>query len=123
MDRDRWKKLLALSPTGKTRQIERRKFRRYGLQLELLEVNGKKVTDCFLVDLSVSGARLELSFSPPLLSSLAIRCHIPSQVEPMTLHGRVVWTKPGLIRNRFVVGMQFYQLHWEIEKLLEQPCR
>lgn len=122
MDRDRWKKLLALSPAGKTKQIERRQFRRYDLHLELLELNGKKMTDCFLVDLSAGGAKLELPFSPPMLSPLTFRCQIGPRTEPLTFHGRVVWSKPGLIRNRFVVGLQFYQLHWEIERLLEQQC-
>lgn len=123
MDRDRWKKLLALSPRVQLRRGEQRQGRRYPLQVELLEINGQSLPGCFLTELSAEDARLELPFALPSLSPLSIRFRLPGHQDDLVMHGRVAWSRPGVLRHRFVLKLQFYQPHWEIERLLEQPCR
>ncbi len=122
MDRERWKKLWSISKIGVGPRVDRRQHRRYLLRLELLEVNGKSVAQGLLLDLSASGARLDLPFSPPMLSPLSFKIQLPETSAPLTLAGRVIWSKPALERGRFFVGLQFYQLHWELERLLEKIC-
>lgn len=123
MDRDRWKKLLALSPREQPRREKRRPSRHYPLQVELLAINGQSLPGCFLTELSAEEARLELPIALPLLSPLSIRFRLPGHQDDLVMHGRVSGSKPGVLRHRFVVSLQFYQPHWEIERLLEQLCR
>ncbi len=122
MDRDRLKKLLALASLSHKPFKERRQHRRYLLRLPLLEINGTSKEHSYLADCSVSGARLELPFSPPLLSPLNFKVQLPEGNQTLEFSGRVIWTKPAPLRGQFFVGVQFYQFHWELERLLEKIC-
>ncbi len=99
-------------------QRNRRQARRYPFDRELLEVNGKPAQGDRIVDLAMGGARLRLRWVPPLMSQIKVTFTVENQPQPMTLSGRVVWTRASKERGWFEAGIQFYQPFWAIDQTL-----
>ncbi len=88
--------------------------------MELLGINGKPDQEARLLDLSTNGAKLALPFSPPLMAQMTISFLLPGLDQPTEIKGRVVWKKPVNSEKLYVVGFQFYQNYWEIDRWLRQ---
>ncbi len=100
---------------------EKRRARRFPLDLEILAIQGKPAPAARLVDLSSNGARLKLPFSVRLKEQLNFQCLLPGLKKPIKLSGYVVWKKPAGPDGLFVLGVQFYQNYWELDQWLRQP--
>lgn len=97
-----------------------RRTQRYRVHLEVAEMNGQRVTDTFVTDLSSLGARIEAA------SPLAARKHVEltlrrSAQEALDLSGQVVWIRPLLTNpGRFQMGLNFFSPRWDIDRLGRQ---
>lgn len=106
------------------RQAElRRRARRFLINRELLEVNGKPGHGAQLVDLSMNGARLRLPFSPPFLSQITMKFSLLDDAKIFSVVGRVIWSRMSFTRGWYDVGVQFYQNYWEIDQILRLEQR
>ncbi len=106
------------------KQAERlRKARRFPVNRELLEVNGKPGNGAQLLDLSMNGARLRLPFSPPFMSQITLKFTLQTDARIQSVIGRVIWSRRGLDKDWYEVGVQFYQNYWEIDQLLRLEQR
>jgi hypothetical protein len=110
------KELLAL--LQKKREEQPRRARRFAINTELLEVNGKSRRGAKIVDLSMNGAKLALPFSPPFMSHMTLTFSLGGAEKVFKVVGRVIWSRMSLEKGWFEVGMQFYQNYWEIEYVL-----
>lgn len=100
--------------------VERRRARRYALNLEIMEVNGKSAPGARILELSTNGTKLELPFSPPLYDPVTLVFLLPGFNKPSKLVGRVVWKRPPNSQGLHVIGLQFYQNYWELDQWLRQ---
>jgi hypothetical protein len=112
-----------LTRMAKKREVERRRARRYLVNIELLEANGNPGKGSKIIDLSVNGAILKLSFSPPFMSQIAFKFNLPPSSKIFRVVGRVIWVKMTLQKGWYEVGVQFYQNYWEIDQLLRLETR
>lgn len=101
---------------------ERRRARRYRVDIELKTINGKNVPGARLLDLSANGAKVESTLSPRLKEHFTITLLLPGIPNPCQVNGSVVWKKPAAA-GLYVVGVQFYQNNWELDKWLRQQPR
>jgi hypothetical protein len=109
---------------------EQRRARRFALNLEILEVNGKPAPGARLLDLSTNGARLELPFAARINEQVKFTILLPGLTKPSTLiglvvkpsklMGRVVWKKPASPGGWYITGLQFYQNSWELDQWMRE---
>ena len=99
---------------------EQRRARRFGINLEILEINGKPAQGARILDLSTNGARLELPFSFPINDQLKLIVLLPGLKKPSTFIGRVIWKKPANSEGQYTIGLQFYQNYWDLDQWLRQ---
>jgi hypothetical protein len=112
-----------LAKLARKKDEQRRRARKYVVNTELLETNGAPGGGARIIDLSMNGARLELPFSPPFMSQMTLKFTLQGSKKIMRVVGRVIWSRIGLKRNWYEVGVQFYQNYWEIEQLLRLEQR
>ena len=112
-----------LAKLEKKREEQRRRSRRYRLNTELLEVNGRPGKGSKIIDLSTNGAKVELPFSPPFMSQMTLKFELQGAQKVLQVVGRVLWSKMTLKRGWYEVGIQFYQNYWEIDQLLRLEQR
>lgn len=99
---------------------EQRRARRFGLNVEILEIIGKSVQRARLLNLSSNGATVELPFSARINEQVAFWVLLPGLKKPIKFIGRVAWRKPVNPDGRYETGLQFYQNYWEIDQWLRQ---
>ena len=99
---------------------EQRRARRFGINLEILEINGKSAQGARILELSTNGARLELPFSFQINDQLKLIVLLPGLKKPSTFIGRVTWKKPANSEGRYATGLQFYQNYWDLDQWLRQ---
>jgi hypothetical protein len=97
---------------------EQRRARRYTLNLEVLEINGKPAPGAMLLELSSNGARLALPYAVRINEQLKFTVLLPGLARPSTYSGRVVWRKPADPTGRQATGLQFYQNYWDLDQWL-----
>jgi PilZ domain len=109
---------LAMEQKRKSQRI-----RRFKINLDILEANGVPGRGSKIVDLSMNGAKLELPFSPPFMSQIALKFGLPESEKIFQVVGRVIWSKMTLQKGWYEVGVQFYQNYWEIDHELRLQNR
>jgi hypothetical protein len=112
-----------LAKLEQKRKIQRRHARRYNINAELIETNGNPGNGSKIIDLSMNGAKVEVPFSPPFMSQIALKFSLPESEKIFHVVGRVIWSRMTLQRGWYEVGVQFYQSHWEIDQLLRLQVR
>jgi hypothetical protein len=112
-----------LTRQKKQHEEKRRRARRFIINSELLEINGRPGQGSKLIDLSMNGARLGLSFSPPFMSQITFSFSLGGSKKIFKVVGRVIWSRATLQRSWYEVGIQFYQNYWEIDHLLRLEVR
>jgi hypothetical protein len=112
-----------LAKLKKKREEQRRRARKFVLNSELLETNGRPGRGSKIIDLSMNGARLELPFSPPFMSQMEFKFSLGGPEKIFKVVGRVLWSRMTLQRGWYEVGIQFYQNYWEIDQLLRLEPR
>jgi hypothetical protein len=100
--------------------VEKRRARRFVLDLEIMEINGKAATGAKLLDLSANGARLDLPLARRLGEQLGLLILLPGLKKPSKFFVRVVWKRPPDQAGRHIIGVQFYQNNWELDQWLRQ---
>ncbi len=66
--------------------------------------------DVFLRDASAQGVKLTTTHQMLLHDSVSLTIELPNGCEPMTLTGRVVWTRKKT-ETSWDVGIQFHVMH------------
>jgi hypothetical protein len=112
-----------LTKLKKKRGEQHRRARRYVINTELLEANGRPGQGSRIIDLSMNEAKLELPFSPPFMSQITLNFSLRGAEKVFKVVGRVIWSKLTLQKGRYEVGIQFYQNYWEIDYLLRLEVR
>lgn len=112
-----------LAKLARQKDEQLRRARRFVVNTELLETNGAPGGGAKIINLSINGARLELPFSPPFMSQITLKFALQGSKKIMRVVGRVIWSRIGLKRNWYEVGVQFYQNYWELEQLLRLEQR
>jgi Tfp pilus assembly protein PilZ len=96
-----------------------RKSLRHPSNLEVLEVDNKRVTETYVKDLSTSGCKLETPSLYSVMRLIKVKIKLPAVEKEFILDGRVVWARPVFQRpGRFVLGVKFHMPSWELESLL-----
>jgi hypothetical protein len=99
------------------RRIER-KAQRYPAKLGVSAINGRPVTDTFLLDISALGAKLESSSPLAPHYPVEIDVFLPGAQTETNLAGVVIWVQPLMASaGRFLMGIQFHQRFWDIDQL------
>ncbi len=95
-----------------------RQAERYPTKLAVTNINGKPVTDTFLLDISALGAKLE---SPNFLTPhypVKVVVLLPETQTETNLAGSVKWMRPLLTTpGRYLMGIEFHQRFWYIDQL------
>ncbi len=110
-------RVISLTVQPGKRRVPRR-AQRYQVRWPVKEINGKPARDCWVVDVSSLGARLETTTA--LAPNQPVRFTVvhPEKQTEITLNGRVVWMRPLFPTvDRFVQGLQFFSVNWELERL------
>jgi hypothetical protein len=97
-----------------------RRARRFSINLEILEINGKPAQGARILDLSTNGARLELPFSFRIKDQLKLIVLLPGLKKPSAFIGVVIWKKPANSEGHYITGLQFYQNFWDLDQWLRQ---
>jgi hypothetical protein len=94
-----------------------RQARRYPVKLTVANLNGKPVTDTFLLDLSAMGARLESSTPLALRYPVEISFLLSGAQTETKLAGVVVWVRTLVASpRRYLMGVEFYKCYWDIDQ-------
>ena len=98
---------------------ERRRARRQLLitDVDLLSADGAPLARGDLVNLSDSGARLDLGVPLPEAGAVRLAVHVPGQVRPFRLDAVVMWQKPAA--TGFAHGVRFQALGPEEAQFLK----
>ena len=94
---------------------EKRRARRYELNIDILELNGKPVQGARILDLSTNGAKLELTYSPRINEQLIFKFILPGFQRQNKISGRVAWKKT-ILEGRYIIGIQFFNNFWDIDQ-------
>lgn len=95
-----------------------RQASRYPTKLAVTKINGKPVTDTFLLDISALGAKLESPTPLALRFPVEVVVSLPGAQTETNLSGVVTWMRPlAASPARYLMGIQFYQRFWEIDQL------
>jgi MinD-like ATPase involved in chromosome partitioning or flagellar assembly len=87
-----------------------RRAQRYQVHLEVKELNGHRVADTCLVDISTVGARLESSTLLKPKDHVAFSFHQPNEDSETRLAGVIVWVKPVEGQTgRYQMGVEFHR--------------
>ncbi|MBI4643543.1 MAG: PilZ domain-containing protein [Deltaproteobacteria bacterium] len=95
-----------------------RQAQRYPAKLAVTNLNGRPVTDTFLMDISALGAKLESS--TPLARRYPVEINIlfPGAQTETKLAGMVVWMRPSVASpGRYLMGVKFHQRFWDLDQL------
>ena len=85
-----------------------RRAQRHQVNLEVQELNGQRVTDTYLIDISTVGARLESSSPLKPSDRVQFSFHQPNETLATSLAGVVVWAKPVEGKTgRYQMGVEF----------------
>jgi Tfp pilus assembly protein PilZ len=96
-----------------------RRALRYPVRLVVLEVNGKRVAETYLTDISTTGFRMEAPSPYSPRRSMEFKILLPGSQKDLIFAGQVVWIRPAMeAANRFLIGVKFHVSKWEIEPLL-----
>lgn len=101
--------------------MRKRAAKRHLVQLQVIELNGEPVTDTFLLDLSVHGARLESS--SPLIADYraSLSFFLPGEETKTEVLGEVRWVHPlHHSPGRYQMGLKFDNPLWELDKLIHE---
>jgi hypothetical protein len=99
------------------KRIERR-VQRYPVRLRVVQLNGQKTRNTFMVDVSSLGARLEtdIPLAPRNLVVFSVFLH-QYNVEAR-FSGQVMWMRPLIQKpGLFQIGLQFFGPNWDIDRL------
>ena len=97
-----------------------RKALRHASNLEVLEVDNKRVTETYLKDLSTTGCKIEAPSLYSVKRPLKIKLKLPSSEKELILTGQVVWSRPVFQKpGRFMMGVRFNVPSWELQSLLK----
>ena len=85
-----------------------RRAQRHQVHLEVKELNGQRVTDTYLIDISTVGARLESSTPLKPRDQVQFSFHQPNEDLETRLAGVVVWAKSVEGKTgRYQMGVEF----------------
>ncbi len=95
------------------KQRASRRAQRYQVHFEVKELNGHRVTDTYVIDISTVGARLE-SPTPLELKDQVLFSFIPPNEDSETsLAGTIVWVKSaGEKTGRYHIGVEFFDSYF-----------
>lgn len=95
-----------------------RRVQRFPVRLQVQELNGRPVSDTWVVDVSSLGARLETVMPLSPRNPVTVAVVLPGQAAPVRLSGQVVWLRPLVqMPGRFQLGVRFFGPNWEIDRL------
>lgn len=69
-----------------------------------IDINDNPLTDCMIVDLSVTGARIHIEEKSKLPQKFILLVHIFPEMPPLKIKARRVW------RNRDLAGLHYEKL-------------
>ncbi len=100
---------------------ERRIFERFSARFpaRFKDSRNDYGTDVFLRDASASGARFVSSERFYLQDNISLEVELPGAKEPMTIHGKVVWSKP-VNPTMWDIGLEFGDMKFmQIRRLFQ----
>jgi len=113
-------RVISLTPQAPRKRVPRRTVR-YPVRWTVREINGQPAKDCWLVDVSSLGARLESTRALGPNSPVKFTVILPDGETALMLTGRVVWMRPIFTSpGRYHQGLQFYSPNWDLERLAKE---
>lgn len=91
------------------------------VQVQVLELNGRPMTNTHFLDISPHGARLEAPF--PLFPHFRvnIRFLLPGTDNEASMFAHVMWVRPIVTSpGRYQIGLRFNNPLWELVKLFRE---
>lgn len=93
----------------KMKQRVTRRAQRHQVHLGVKELNGQRVADTYIIDISTMGARLESPSPLKPQDQIEFSFHQPNQDEATKVRGIVVWLQPVSEKTgRYQMGVQFH---------------
>ena len=95
-----------------------RQAQRYPAKLAVTNLNGRPVTDTFLLDISAIGAKMDSSTPLAPRNPVEVIVVFPWTQTETNLSGVVMWMRPSMASpGRYLMGLKFHQRFWDIDQL------
>jgi len=99
---------------------ERRKAQRISVYLELKEIDGKSLSDTYVLNFSETGAKIETPNKYNMGDQIEFIFSLPDKTTAISRKGKVAWVSPHESKpGYFLVGVELAD-EWELGRLIPE---